>query len=121
MSRIASHPDVHRTVHVEHCMGTVFTIDIRDQGQWDQAITEAVAWLHHVDAMFSTFKENSDISRLQRGELSVDDADPDIRPVLDLCEQLEVETGGYFSPHYQGRLDPTGEVKGWAIERASQV
>jgi FAD:protein FMN transferase len=109
------------TVHIEHCMGTVFTIDIRDRGEWDHAIAEVVGWLHHVDTVFSTFKDNSDISRLRRGELSVADADPDVGPVLDLCGQLELETGGYFSPTYQGPVDPTGVVKGWAIERASQL
>jgi thiamine biosynthesis lipoprotein len=110
-----------KTVHVEHCMGTVFTIDIRDRGQWGHAIAEAVDWLHHVDSVFSTFKDESDISRLRRGELSVADADPDIGPILHLCHQLEAATDGYFSPTYDGLVDPTGVVKGWAIERASQL
>jgi thiamine biosynthesis lipoprotein len=110
-----------RTVHIEHCMGTVFTIDIRDAGTWDDATGEVVAWLHHVDSVFSTYKDDSDISLLRRGELSVARADPDVGPVLDLCRQLEVETGGYFSPNYQRELDPTGLVKGWAIERASHI
>ncbi len=110
-----------RAVHIEHCMGTVFTIDIRDAGTWDDEIGEVVAWLHHVDSVFSTYTDDSDISRLRRGELSVARADPDVGPVLDLCRQLEVETGGYFSSNYQGELDPTGLVKGWAIERASHI
>jgi FAD:protein FMN transferase len=110
-----------RTVHVEHCMGTAFTIDIRDPGDWDAAVAEVVTWLHHVDAVFSTYRASSDISRIQRGELRVDDADPDIGPVLDLCAHIQVATSGTFTAMPQGRLDPTGLVKGWAVERASQL
>lgn len=110
-----------RTVHVEHCMGTVFSIDIRDAGTWTPAIDAVVAWFHHVDAVFSTYKSESDISRIGRGELLVADAHPDVAEVLDFCEQLEDETDGYFSARYGDRLDPTGLVKGWAIEAASRL
>ena len=109
------------TLHVEECMGTVFTIDIRDAGAWAEAIGEAVAWLHHVDAVFSTWKDGSDISRIRRDELAVEDADPDVAPVLALCEAVELETAGWFTAFAGGELDPTGLVKGWAIERASRL
>jgi thiamine biosynthesis lipoprotein len=109
----------HRTVHVEHCMGTVFTIDVRDPGPWDAAIRHVVAWLHRVDEVFSTYKDGSDISRIRRGELSVDDADPDVGEVLELCRTVEAETGGFFTASWRGGPDPTGLVKGWAIEQAS--
>jgi thiamine biosynthesis lipoprotein len=109
------------TVHTEPCMGTSFTIDVRDPGDWGDAIADAVAWLHRVDELFSTYREDSRISRIRRGELRVDQADPDVREVLGLCAQVEAETGGWFSARWDGRLDPTGLVKGWAIERASDL
>jgi thiamine biosynthesis lipoprotein len=80
-----------------------------------------VQWLHRVDAVFSTFKAGSDISRIRRGELSVSRADPDVARVLALCDQIESETDGYFSARWDGRLDPTGLVKGWAVEEASRL
>jgi thiamine biosynthesis lipoprotein len=110
-----------RTVHVEHCMGTAFTIDIRDPGNWDAAVAAAVAWLHQVDAVFSTYRADSDISRIQRGELRVADADPEVGVVLELCARAATATGGAFTAMPQGRLDPTGLVKGWAVERASRL
>jgi FAD:protein FMN transferase len=110
-----------RTVHVEPCMGTVFTIDIRDAGHWAAAIRDVVAWLHHVDAVFSTFQQDSDISRIRRGELRVQDADSTVGPVLDLCARVQAETGGAFTAMPEGQLDPTGLVKGWAIEQASHL
>lgn len=108
-----------RTVHVEHCMGTAFTIDIRDPGDWRPAIGEVVTWLHHVDAVFSTYRPDGDICRIQRGELRVADADPEVGRVLDLCARAQAATGGAFTAMPLGKLDPTGLVKGWAIERAS--
>ncbi len=113
--------DTPRSVHVEHCMGTVFTIDIRDPGCWDAAIADAVRWLHRVDAVFSTYRVDSDISRIQRGELRVAEADPEVGTVLELCAQVATATGGAFTAMPQGRLDPTGLVKGWAVERASRL
>ena len=114
--------DRRRTLHVEECMGTVFTIDIREPGTaWDEAVGDVVAWLHHVDAVFSTYRVTSDISRICRNELGLADADPLVAEVLELCVEVQRETGGYFSAMHSGRLDPTGLVKGWAIERASDL
>jgi FAD:protein FMN transferase len=81
-----------RTVHVEHVMGTVVSIDAR-AGAAD-AVWPAIAWLHEVDARFSTYRPDSDIRRLDRGELLSADASPDTRWVLDRCAALFVETGG---------------------------
>jgi thiamine biosynthesis lipoprotein len=100
-------------------MGTVFSIDIRDDGQWGGALAAVSSWLHRVDAIFSTYKDDSEISRIRRGELRVVDASPEVATVLDLCAQVQVATSGAFTAMPGGRLDPTGLVKGWAVERAS--
>jgi thiamine biosynthesis lipoprotein len=107
--------------YVEHCMGTVFSIAVRDPGRWDDARADVVGWLHRVDELFSTYRDTSDISRIRRGELAVAAADPLVREVLSLCEEIRTETGGYFTADLPGGLDPTGVVKGWAIERASEL
>ena len=105
-------------------MGTVFTFDIRDsedEERWRSPIADAVEWLHNVDALLSTFKQDSDISRIRRGEMAIVDAHPLVRQALDLCDLYERETNGYFTAHLEDGLDPTGLVKGWAIERASDI
>lgn len=102
-------------------MGTVFTIDIRDPGEWSKAIADVVRWLHHVDATFSTYRSESDISRIRRGELKLRDADPAVADVLDQCARIQSETSGFFTSLPQGQIDPTGLVKGWSIERASDI
>jgi thiamine biosynthesis lipoprotein len=108
-----------RTRRVEHCMGTVFSIDVRSPGCDPAAVEDAVRWLHWVDATFSTYQPDSQISRLSRGELDLADCAPEVAEILTRCRQLETETDGYFSAYATGRLDPSGLVKGWAIQHAS--
>jgi thiamine biosynthesis lipoprotein len=102
-------------------MGTVFTIDIRDAGDWSTAVADVVSWLHRVDGIFSTYKAESAVSRLGRGEITVAECPPEVAPVLSACAALTAETDGYFTAYPGGRLDPSGYVKGWAIERASEI
>lgn len=103
-------------------MGTVFSFDVRggDPGAVRSALDEAVAGLHRVDEVFSTYRDDSQVSRLARGELTVDDCDPDVAEVLALGAEAERISEGWFSTKYEGRLDPTGIVKGWSVERAAR-
>ncbi|MFE2536194.1 FAD:protein FMN transferase [Streptomyces sp. NPDC059371] len=107
--------------HAEEVMGTVFSFDVRggEPGAVRTALEEAVAQLHHVDAVFSTYREDSQISRLARGEITVEECDPQVAEVLELGAEAERASDGWFSTRYEGRLDPTGIVKGWAAEAAA--
>lgn len=117
-------PDTaHGLRHVEHVMGTVFSFDIRDQPTpaIHRALAEAVRQLHRVDAMFSTYRPDSHISRLDRGEIRLGDCPPEVLEVLSLCAQATRDSDGWFSIVPAGTLDPSGLVKGWATEAASQL
>ncbi|MFE9451370.1 FAD:protein FMN transferase [Streptomyces sp. NPDC006739] len=109
--------------HAEEVMGTVFSFDVRggDPRAVRAALGDAVAGLHRVDEVFSTYREDSQVSRLARGETTVADCDPEVAEVLGLGAEAERASGGWFSMRYGGRLDPTGIVKGWAAERAARV
>lgn len=111
---------------LEHHMGTVITMDVRDDvalGELDAALDRAFAWLGWVDQTFSTYKPGSEISRLGRGTLALKDCSPEVQEVLARCEELRDFTEGYFDARAgPGRvLDPSGVVKGWAAERASDL
>lgn len=108
--------------HAEETMGTVFSLDVRggEPAAVRAALEEAVAGLHRVDEVFSTYRDDSQISRLARGELGVGECDPEVAEVLELAAEAERVSDGWFSPRYRGRLDPTGIVKGWATERAAR-
>ena len=109
--------------HVEDVMGTVFSFDIRDQPTpaIRRALAEAVHHLHQVDAVFSTYRSDSHISRLDRGEIRLQDCPPEVHEVLSLCAQAAHTSDGWFSIVPTGNLDPSGLVKGWATEAASQL
>jgi thiamine biosynthesis lipoprotein len=113
-----------RRIRVEHIMGTAMSIDLRDAGVEDDVVETAFEWLRQVDACFSLYKPQSEISRLGRGELTVEECRPEVGEVLTLCEELREETAGVFnawSCRPDGRLDPSGVVKGWAVERAAEI
>ena len=120
-------PRQHGTVrglrHAEHVMGTVFSFDIRDPhtSAVEAALGRAVAWLHHVDEVYSTYRPGSVISRLSRGELGLESCPDEVRDVLRLCQEVAETSGGWFSHTACGTLDPSGLVKGWAVEHASQI
>ncbi|MFE5892730.1 FAD:protein FMN transferase [Streptomyces sp. NPDC056462] len=103
-------------------MGTVFSFDVRggDPDAVQAALGEAVAGLHRVDEVFSTYRDDSQISRLARGELTVEECDPEVAAVLEMGAEAERLSEGWFSTRYEGRLDPTGIVKGWSAERAAR-
>jgi thiamine biosynthesis lipoprotein len=112
--------------HAEPVMGTVVSFDVRDVGAGTgEGLRQAVAWLHRVDAVFSTYRADSQVSRLGRGELALADCDPDVAEVLALGAEAERASDGWFSVRpgaaTGGTLDPSGVVKGWAVERASAI
>jgi thiamine biosynthesis lipoprotein len=85
----------------------------------EAALERAAAKLRWVDDVFSTYKPQSPVSRLRRGEIDVDAAPPEVAEVLDLCRTARDVSEGWFDPwNLPGGLDPTGLVKGWAAERA---
>lgn len=109
---------------VEHIMGMPIGIEIHDPEIDPQTLDAAFAWFRWVDATFSTYKADSEISRLNRGELTLADAHPEVRAVLARCQELSEETEGYFDirvPFLRGVIDPSGLVKGWSVERAGQI
>ncbi len=77
-------------------MGMAVSIDLRDATADQAAVDAVVAWFHHVDDTFSTYKAASPISALGRGELGFDDLTEEIRGVLRRCEALRVDTDGCF-------------------------
>jgi thiamine biosynthesis lipoprotein len=105
---------------VEHVMGMPIVADVRDPIPAD-ALDDVFDWFRWVDATFSTYKLDSEVSRIARGELAVEDAHSDVRAVLERCEELREETGGYFDARAGGTLDPSGLVKGWSVDRAAEM
>src|SRR5690242_15037110 len=102
-------------------MGMPVTVDVRDHEAATAAFDEVYADLAWVDSTFSTYRPGSAISLINDGTLSIERSEPVVREVLALCRRYERETDGYFSAWREGRLDSSGLVKGWAIQRAAAI
>jgi FAD:protein FMN transferase len=119
----------------QQVMGTVVSFSLRqdtttDDDGWaastrearervDDAVARAQAELRWVDDVFSTWKPGSPMSRLRRGEIRVEEAPPEVADVLELCRRAREASDGWFDPWVMpGGVDPTGLVKGWAVQRA---
>ncbi len=89
----------------------------------DEAALEAVfAYFRGIDEQFSPYKKESEVSRLSDGRLAKSAASREMREVLLLAEQTKRETNGYFDIYTpSGSFDPSGLVKGWAIQKAAQL
>ncbi|MEY4176110.1 MAG: hypothetical protein RI900_3275 [Actinomycetota bacterium] len=108
-------------------MGTTVSIDVVDSHD-PRLIDQLVGWFHHVDEVFSPYKEHSVVTRIGRGEVgpSSHELTGDVLEVLHRCEQLAVDTDGVFDvwnlPSPNGtRFDPCGYVKGWSVQRAADL
>jgi thiamine biosynthesis lipoprotein len=107
---------------VEHIMGLPIVVDVRDDTEPGAVLEKLFDWLRWVDATYSTYKDDSEISLINRGELRREDAHPLVREVLERCDELREETAGYFEMQTPaGSIDPSGLVKGWAVDRAAAI
>lgn len=113
---------------VQQLMGMSVSIHVRGPLARSEnvaaAVERAFGTLHWVDETFSTYRTDSAISRLRRGDVDLEQLAGPIREVAELCRQAETVTAGAFTamlPDSSGTLafDPTGLVKGWALQRAS--
>jgi thiamine biosynthesis lipoprotein len=115
---------------VEQVMGLPVSLALRGRHaggrRAEDAWRAATTYLHGVDRVFSTYRPDSCISRLGRGEIAVADCPPEVAEVLELAESARLVSGGAFDVRRtdaEGRtlLDTDGVVKGWAIERAARA
>lgn len=119
--------DRHRA-WVEQIMGMPISVHVRGSDARGPGAAAAAARLfadlREVDRIFSTYQDGSEISRLGRGELTLDQCDPAVREVHRLCEVARERTGGYVDawavPGHLGLFDPTVLVKSWAVARAAR-
>lgn len=112
------------SIRVERIMGTAISLDLRGPAIAPVAVDAAFDHLRDVDARFSPYRDDSEVSRLGRGEITVEDCSDDVQKVLERCEELRLLSNGFFNVRRHrpdGRIDPSGYVKGWAVEAAAEI
>ncbi len=102
-------------------MGMPITVEVVDSHAGPELLQTVFAYFRYVDEKFSTYKETSEISRINRRELPIDAYSEDMQTIFVLAEQTREETDGYFDIVKDEIYDPSGIVKGWAIYNAAQI
>lgn len=108
-------------------MGTTASIHVNDdisEPDFFDAVASVRTELERLEEIFTVYKDTSEISRINSGELHHLDASSEVIEVLDKCAWLEQASGGAFSirrSRTATRINPSGFVKGWAAERASAL
>jgi thiamine biosynthesis lipoprotein len=103
-------------------MGMPITVEIIDPKAKQEDVAAVFAYFNYVDKKFSTYKKNSEISRINRGAINKADYSLDMKTVMALSEEARKLSAGYFNiltP--QGKYDPSGLVKGWGINNAAGI
>lgn len=103
-------------------MGMTITVAVADGPAAEGAIAAVFSYFNYIDETFSTYKDTSEISRINRGEIEPADYSQDMKTVFDLAEKTKRETDGFFNIETPGRTyDPAGLVKGWSIYNAAKI
>jgi thiamine biosynthesis lipoprotein len=102
-------------------MGMPITVEIAEVAATSEDIVAVFAYFAYVDEKFSTYKSDSEITRINEQRLSLAEASADMQTVFRLAEQTKQATHGYFDIFRDGCYDPSGLVKGWAIHHAAEL
>jgi thiamine biosynthesis lipoprotein len=102
-------------------MGMPVTLEVIDSSVIGEIFDTVFSYFEYVDAKFSTYKEASEISLINDHELEWVDASEDMKTIFNLAEQTRMATDGFFDILHNGFFDPSGLVKGWAIQNAAGI
>jgi thiamine biosynthesis lipoprotein len=122
----AAEKNVSRGAYEIHVWGTVLYIEaassVISRSDIDRAIEDVKSFVIDIDEKFSTYKADSFVSRLRRGEIEISDVSDDVQQVWRACEVARDVSGGAFDPwKVAGGFDPSGYVKGWAADGVAQI
>ena len=101
-------------------MGMPINVVIEDEAADESAFREVRDYFHYVDDQYSPYKPTSEVSKINGG-LPESKWTPEMKTILKLCQQTKDQTRGYFDVFRDGQLDPSGLVKGWAIDSAARL
>jgi thiamine biosynthesis lipoprotein len=103
-------------------MGMPVTVEICDTTASQTSLDKAFDYFEYVDRTFSTYRRDSEISRINRGEIEESQYSDDMKEVFALAKDTKHRTNGYFDIRTPDQsIDPSGIVKGWAIENAAKL
>jgi FAD:protein FMN transferase len=97
------------------------TISLVDPQATTKHIQTIFDYFSHIDAVFNTFREDSEMSRINANNVPRSKWSHEVKKVIDLAEETKRQTNGFFEIQRNGSLDPLGIVKGWAVHNACDM
>jgi FAD:protein FMN transferase len=102
-------------------MGMPVTVEIIDAAS-PLLLEDVFDYFTSVDQRFSLYKDDSEISAFNRGEIVAKKLSAEMLEVFALAERTKNESDGFFEMrNANGIIDPSGIVKGWAIRNAALI
>lgn len=102
-------------------MGMPITVEIVDPVAPADLFDRVFAYFEYVDETFSVYKDDSEITRINKHRITIDASSRDMRTIFALADETKRATDGYFDIARDGHVDPSGIVKGWAIHNAADI
>jgi thiamine biosynthesis lipoprotein len=111
------------SVHTFEAMGTM--VSIRTAGA-DSNVSAVLADIEQefarLNQVFSLYRDDSEISQIARGDLSLADSSDELREEYARALDWREKTDGAFTPHRpDGVIDLSGTIKAVAIDAASRI
>lgn len=95
-------------------------ITIQIESTDESLFEEIFVYFNHIDEVFSVFRSDSEISKINSGKKKIESASSELKEVLQICQKTKDQTDGFFDVSFDGKINPTGIVKGWAVFQASK-
>jgi thiamine biosynthesis lipoprotein len=105
----------------KNLMGMPVTVEIVDSQATEKDLAIAYDYFIAVDERFSTYKASSEISKINSGEITPENYSEEMKEIFALAEQTKEQSDGFFDIKHNGIYDPSGIVKGWAINNAAKL
>lgn len=102
-------------------MGMPITLEVLDARANADTLETIFTYFDYIDHKFSTYKDESEISQINQGKLTLEQASEDMQTIFALSDWTKKATNGYFDIFRNGHYDPSGIVKGWAIFNAAEM
>lgn len=102
-------------------MGMTAIIEIAEETVNERDIDKVFEYFNYIDAKFSPYKNTSELEKINNGKITKDNYSKDMNKILKLSNMTKNETNGFFNIEINGKIDPSGIVKGYAIHEASKM
>lgn len=101
-------------------MGMPITVEVVDKNITQKLMDNVFSYFRKVDEKYSPYKSTSELTKINNG-LPREKWSTEMKKIFDLCEQTKKDTLGFFDILHKNKYDPSGLVKGWAIDKAAQI